>query len=87
MELGLPADLAEAGGALLDRLEPELIAVEGARPLEVLSGEFGDGVGVAERSRHLRLLGVIAGLTKRLGEGGELIAVVRRVIDGPCNAT
>jgi hypothetical protein len=50
MELGRPADVAQAAAPLLDRLEPELVAVEGARPLEVLSGELGDGVGVAERS-------------------------------------
>ncbi len=30
MELGRPAHIAQAAGALLDRLEPELIAVEGA---------------------------------------------------------
>lgn len=47
---------AQAAGALLDRLEPELVAVEGARPLEVLSGELGDGVGEASRSGHGRLL-------------------------------
>ena len=41
---------------LLDRIESELVAVEGARPLKVGSGELGDGVGVAEWSRHARLL-------------------------------
>ena len=46
MELGTPAHVAQAADALLDRLEPELVAVEGARPLEVLSGELGDGVGM-----------------------------------------
>jgi hypothetical protein len=56
MELGRPAHVAQTAGALLDRLEPELVAVEGARPLEVGSGELGDGVGVAERSGHGRLL-------------------------------
>ncbi len=56
MELGRPAHVAQAAGALLDRLKPELVAVEGARPLEVGSGELGDGVGIAERSGHGRLL-------------------------------
>jgi len=61
MELGRPAHVAQAAGALLDRLEPELVAVEAARPLEVLSGELGDGVSVAEWSGHDRRLKVIAG--------------------------
>ncbi len=52
MELGRAAQVAQAAGALLDRLEPKLVAVEGARPLEVLSGELRDGLGVAERSGH-----------------------------------
>ena len=69
MELGRPAHVAQAAGALLDRLEPELVAVEGARPLEVLSGELGDGMGVAERSGHGRLLGVIEGARTKLGDG------------------
>jgi hypothetical protein len=38
MEFGWSADVAQRANALLDRLEPELVAVEGARPLEVLSG-------------------------------------------------
>jgi hypothetical protein len=35
MEPGWTAHVAQAAGALLHRLEPELVAVEGARPLEV----------------------------------------------------
>ena len=57
MELGRPTHVPQAAGALLDRLEPELVAIERARPLEVLSGELGDGVGIAERSGHRRLQG------------------------------
>ena len=56
MELGWPAHVAQAAGALLDRLEPELVAVERARPLEILSGKLGDSVCVAERSGNDRLL-------------------------------
>jgi hypothetical protein len=37
-------------------------------------------VGVADWSGHGRLLDVIAGLRKRLGDGGELIAVAAPVI-------
>ena len=77
MELGRPAYVAKSAGALLDRLEPELVSVEDTRTLEVLSGELGDGVGVAERSSHGRLLRVIAGLKTRLVDGDELIAVMR----------
>jgi hypothetical protein len=57
MKLGRSAHVAQAAGAFLDGLEPELVAVEGARPLEVLSGKLGDSVCVAERSGHDRLLG------------------------------
>jgi hypothetical protein len=56
MELGRPAHVAQAPGALLDWLESELVAVEGTRPLQILSGELGDGVSVAEWSGHGRLL-------------------------------
>ena len=53
MELGRPADVAQAAGAL-DRLESELVAVESARPFKVLSGELGDGVGDAKHGAYRR---------------------------------
>src|SRR5437764_5190481 len=43
MELGWSAHVAQPARALLDRLEPELVAVEGACSLEVLSGGLGYG--------------------------------------------
>ena len=71
MELRRAAHVAQAAGALLDGLEPELVAVKGACSLEVLSGELGDCAGVAEGSGHGRLLGVIArGLREVPAKGG-----------------
>ena len=43
MELGRPAHVAQPAGTLLDRLELELVAVKGARPLKVLSRELAHG--------------------------------------------
>jgi hypothetical protein len=50
MELGRPADVAQAAGALLDRLEPELVAIESARPLEVMSSPPARPVGATRRA-------------------------------------
>ncbi len=59
MELGRSAHIAQTAGALLYRLEPQLVSVKIARPLEVLNREFGDRARRAERSGHGQLLSVV----------------------------
>jgi hypothetical protein len=44
VKLGRPAQVAQAAGALLDGLEPELVAVERARSLEILGRKLRDDV-------------------------------------------
>ena len=44
MEFCPGTDVSEPAVAFFDRLEAELIAIEAACPVEVLSGELGDGV-------------------------------------------
>src|SRR5947208_986799 len=55
MELRRPAHVAQASRALLDRLQPELVAVEGARPLEVRGGELGGDLVICSVGRAERL--------------------------------
>jgi hypothetical protein len=52
MELGWSTHVAQPARSLLNRLEPEFVAIEGPRALEVLGRELGDGMGVAEWSGH-----------------------------------
>ena len=79
MELGRSAHVAQAAGALLDRLEPELVAVEGARPplgsmpparptREPTADQRGSTVADESDSRVCLLALVDRGDDKRLGE-------------------
>ena len=78
MELCRPAHVRQATGALLDRLEPELVAVEGARSLKVPGRELGNHrMRVAQRSGHGVLsFGDRKGLRTRLDDGSQPIAVM-----------
>ena len=52
MKLRARADEPKTTRALLDRFKSELVAIEPPRPVEVLGGKLGHGMGVAQWSGH-----------------------------------